>query len=257
MKIVSSDNAKIKHLKKLKQKKYRQEFGQFLVENLVIIGDGLSADYKPISLFATAEFIAKNKKDWDDIIKLSGLNDYFEISSQINKSFSNLENPSGVGAVYKITPTAKLSLDKPILYLNSLGDPGNLGAIFRSALAFGFKNIVLDETCADAYNYKTISAAKDAIFKVNIYEDKKLDLLKQIKAKMPIISTRMDLAKNIEILKKYENFCLVLGDESRGVDKDIEKMADEFIKINISPAIESLNVAAAAAIIMHYIYNES
>ncbi len=256
MKISSPDNLKIKNLKKLKQKKYRQELGQFFVENLVIINDALSAGYKPISIFATEQFSLKNKKKLERIIQESKLSDWFEISDKINKSFSDLENPSGICVVYKIPVESKLFLDKSILYLNSIGDPGNLGAILRSAVAFGFKNIILDETCADEYNFKTINASKDAIFKVNINHDKNLTFLKQIKSKMPIVSTKMSGGKNIDVLNKHKKFCLVLGDESRGVDKNIEKIADEFVKINISSDIESLNVASATAIILHSIYNK-
>ena len=257
MEITSPANLKIKNLKKLQQKKYRQEFGEFLVENLIIIRDGLKAGYRPTAIFATPQFITKNKSEFNRIIKTSGLRDYFTISEKINKLFSNLETPMGIAATYKIPKEIKLSFDQSILYLNSIGDPGNLGAIFRSALAFGFKNIILDETCADPYNFKAISAAKDAIFKVNVSYDSDLKILKQIKGNLPIISTRMTSAKNIETLRKYKNLCLVLGDESRGVDKNIEKLADEFVKINISNEIESLNVAVAAAVILHYVYNKS
>lgn len=256
MEITSLDNLKIKNLKKLSQKKYRQEFGEFLVENLIIIRDGLKAGYQPTAVFATEQFITKNKTEFEKLIKASKLKDYFTISEKINKSFSNLENPSGVAAVYKMPAKPKLSFNKPILYLNSIGDPGNLGAIFRSALAFDFKNIILDGTCADPYNFKVINAAKDAIFKVNIINDDNLKILKQLKGKMPIISTRTEQAKNIDVLKKYKNFCLVLGDESRGVAENIEKLADEFVKINMSGEIESLNVAMAATIILHYVYNK-
>ena len=256
MEITSPDNLKIKNLKKLQQKKYRQAFGEFLVENLIIIRDGLKAGYRPTAVFATPQFIAKNKSEFNRIIKASGLKDYFTISEKINKLFSNLETPMGIAAIYKIPKETKLSFDQSILYLNSIGDPGNLGTILRSALAFGFKNIILDETCADPYNYKAVGAAKDAILKVNVSYDRDLKILKQIKGHLPIISTRMERAKNINQLKKYKNLCLVLGDESQGVDKKIEKLADEFVRINISSEIESLNVATAAAIILHYVYNK-
>ena len=256
MVISSADNSKIENLKKLKLKKYREELGEFLVENLVIINDALKAGYRPISIFASEEFAKKNKVVLENITRESKLNDWFEISDKINKSFSNLENPSGLGAVYKNIEPKNLVFDKSLLYLNSIGDPGNLGTIFRSAVAFGVKNIILDETCVDQYNYKTINAAKDAIFKINIYHDKNLKLLKEIKEKMPIISTKIDGPKNINILNKHKKFCLVIGDESRGVDKNIEKLADEFLKINISGDIESLNVAMATAIILHNVYNK-
>ncbi|NCN07409.1 RNA methyltransferase [Candidatus Falkowbacteria bacterium] len=254
--ISSDDNAKIKHLKKLQLKKYREEFGEFLVENLVIIQDALAAGYKPISLFVSDEFLIKNREVVTAIANQSNLSDWFEINLKINKSFSNLDHPAGICAVYKKPTLKPISYDQSILYLNSIGDPGNLGTIFRSAVAFGFKDIILDETCVDVYNFKTIAAAKDTIFKININYDKNFTLLNKMKGQLPIVSTIMNKADNINDLNKLKNFCLVLGDESRGVDKNIEKIADKFIKINISPDIESLNVASAAAIILHSVYNK-
>ncbi len=254
--ISSPDNIKIKHLKKLQLKKYRVELGEFFVENLVIILDALKAGYKPISLFVSEEFMAKNRDTIENIISKSNLNDWFEISERINKSFSNLDNPSGICAVYQKIGVKPLSFDEPIIYLNSIGDPGNLGTIMRSAVAFGFHNLILDETCVDEYNFKTINAAKDAFFKINIFHDKNLEILKEIKNYLPIISTKMTDGNNITSLKKFDNFCLVLGDESRGVDEKIETLADNFIKINITKDIESLNVASATAIILHSIYNK-
>lgn len=256
MKITSPDNLKIKNLKKLQAKKYRKEFGEFVVENLVIISDGLKAGHKPISLFASEDFSEKNREALEKLASQSHLNDWFEISEKINKSFSSLEHPSGICAVYKIIEPKKINFNQSILYLNSIGDPGNLGTIIRSAVAYGFKEIVLDETCADEYNYKTINAAKDAIFKVNINHDKDFKILAAIKNQMPIISTRIKQAKDIDILKKYKKLCLVVGDESKGVDEKIENLAEEFIKINISADIESLNVATATAIILNSIYNK-
>ena len=254
--ISSKDNSKIKNLKKLKQKKYRESMGKFFVENLVIISDALTAGFKFDYIFLTKDFILKNKEAVKKILDKCGDDQVFIITSEVNKSFSNLENPSGVCALYSKSDNGDIDINEPIVYLNSIGDPGNLGTILRSALAFGLKNIVLDETCADLYNHKTINAAKDSIFKLNILEDENLEILKNIKQEMPIISTQLEKSKDLNILDKLEKFCIVLGDESNGVDKKIQKLEDQFVKIKMSKDIESLNVASAAAIIFYKIYNK-
>jgi RNA methyltransferase, TrmH family len=253
--ITSKDNEKIKHLKKLGAKKYREEFGEFLVENFTIIKDATLAGVKPLAIFATSEFVEKNELELEGIILDTKVESYFEIDNKINKQFSNLKNPSGICAVYEIKEGRKLETDKHIVYLNSIGDPGNLGTILRSAIAFDLKTIVLDETCADPYNYKSINSAKDAIFKVDIIFDENLEILKKIKKEMKIVSTKMDGDKDISKLDSKKPFCIVLGDESRGVDDDITKLSDEFVKIKISKDIESLNVASAGAIIFYSIYS--
>lgn len=256
LEITSKDNSKIKFLKQLGQKKYRDEAGKFLVENAVIIFDAAKAGIVFDSLFVTKNFIEKNKDKIDRMIGQSGKKEYYLIDEKINKSFSGLETAPGIAAVYQ-KPENKIDHNKPVIYLNAINDPGNLGTILRSALAFGLKNIVIDEKCADVFNSKTISAAKDAIFKLNIVFDRRREILKNIKKIMPIYSTRLEESGSIEMLKDKKLFCLVLGSESRGVDNDIREMSDGFIRLPMSGEIESLNVASAAAIIFYVIFQNS
>jgi TrmH family RNA methyltransferase len=246
-KIESKDNEKIKLLKKLKLRKYREKYNKFFVENFNIIKD---AGVGFSSLFVTQEFIDDNPKELELILKKSGAREYYIINNRLNKSFSELDNPSGICAVYE-RGKEKVDLNSRIVYLNGINDPGNLGTILRSALAFNFNNIVLDETCADMYNAKTINAAKDSIFKLNISHDKDLRILKEIKKKMKVYATRLEGGEDIVKLKKDKKLCVVLGSEARGVSREIEKMSDKFINIKINKEIESLNVAAAASIIFY------
>ena len=221
-KIASKDNAKIKELRKLGQKKYRNESGKFLVENAIIVHDATKAGIVFEAIFVTTEFTRKNKELLDLIINESGVKKYYLIDERINKSFSALDTASGIVAVYAKVEN-QIDLTGPIVYLNAINDPGNLGTILRSALAFDLKNIVIDENCADAYNPKTISASKDAIFKLNIEFDQDLKILKKIKKKMPIFSTRLERSKGLEILKDQKQFCIVFGNETHGVKKEIQE----------------------------------
>ncbi|MFA6097267.1 MAG: RNA methyltransferase, partial [Candidatus Paceibacterota bacterium] len=197
------------------------------------------------------------------IVNETKITEYYLIDEKINKSFSSMDTPPGIAAVYS-KPGNKIDHTKPIVYLNAINDPGNVGTILRSALAFDLQNIVIDERSADVYNPKTISAAKDAIFKLNIGFDKDRKFLIDLKkmsaqggpaSGWPIFTTRLEKSNGLEILNKQKLFCIVLGSESHGVDEAIRKMSDDFIRIPMSANIESLNVAASAAIIFHEIYN--
>ncbi len=253
LEITSKNNLKIKSLKQLRQKKYRDKFGKFFVENAVIIRDALKAGIFFESLFVSKDFIEKNKEKFNFILSRAKIKKYYLINEKINKSFSNLDTASGICAVYP-KKEKRIDFAKPVIYLNGINDPGNLGTILRSSLAFDLKNIVVDEKCADVYSPKTISAAKDALFKLNIVFDKNLKIYNQIKEKMKIFSTRLEKSDTPDILKSEKLFCIVLGSESRGVDKKLWETSDAFIKIQISKEIESLNVASAAAIIFYEIY---
>jgi len=235
--IKSKDNERIRLLRKLGQKKFRDKLGLFFVENLKIIEDNKVI---PEMVFSV------DKK----ILSKIDAKEKFLITSLVNKSFSLLDTPSGICAIYK-KDESLIDFKERIVYLNGINDPGNLGTILRSALAFGFNNIILDEFCADLYNPKTINASKDAIFKLNFSFDKNNRVLNEIKKKMKVFATNLAGGKDPETLKNKKQFCIILGNEARGVDAKLLKLADGFIKIDMKGDIESLNVATSASIIFY------
>jgi len=253
-KITSVDNEKIKFLKKLGEKKNRDESGQFLVENLIIIYDAILAGFMPISLFISEDLLAKSDEKLKDIIKK--FPEYFLINEKINKYFSSLSTPGGIAAVFEKIEKP-LNLNKNIIYLNAINDPGNLGTILRTAVAFNIKNIVVDEKCADIYSSKTISAAKDAIFKLNIVKDDQGKIFKQIKNEMKVYATSLEGEEDLENIFPKEKFCLILGNEANGVEEGILKEADKLVRIKMSQNIESLNVAVAAGILFREIFKQN
>ena len=244
--ITSSQNNHIKTLKKLALKKYRYELKQFTVENLTIIIDALNSGHDFETLFVTAEFITRHLDKFQFLQDKSKAS-YYIIDEALNRHYSQLDTPSGITAIYKF-PVSTLIPGQSVIYLNGISDPGNLGTIMRTALAFNFTNLVLDETCVDIYNAKTIAAAKDSIFKLNILEDSGGAWLKENKLPIYVTSASGDL--DLEDFK-VDNFCLVLGNESHGVSDEIFQMANSKIKIDISDKIESLNVSVAAAILFY------
>lgn len=245
--ITSLQNNHIKLLKKLSLKKYRMEYRQFTVENLKIIIDALKSGYDFETLFVTAEFMTRNLDKFQFLQENSQAN-YYVIDEMMSAHFSQLDTPSGITAIYKMPEQQKLTTGS-VIYLNSISDPGNLGTIMRTALAFNFKNIVLDDNCVDVYNAKTIAAAKNSFFMLNLIEDKKGDFIRE--TKLPIYVTSSYGDSDLDSFKADDNFCLVLGNESHGVSEEINNLATKKIKIDISDNIESLNVSVAAAILFY------
>jgi len=257
IKIESKDNEKIKTLKKLGVKKYRNKLNKFLVENLTIVYDALKNGNQPESLFITKSFFDNKSLKMQFILDNINIESIFLISEEVNKSFSKLKTPSGIVAIYIKEKEVKLSLDKEILYLNGINNPGNLGTILRSAVAFGINEVVIDESCADLYNSKTIQSAKDAPFKLNIVFDKKQKILKEINEKMDIFITAIDGGKDASGLFKNKNkFCVVFGSESHGVNEAVRRISNKVVNIRSNSDMESLNVAVSAGIILYEIYNK-
>lgn len=255
--IESKDSNKIKELRKLGLKKYRKKTGMFIVENFKIIQDGLENNFYFEDIIVTKSFLAKNEDELKRIVEKNNNLDVFLIADKLNKAFSALETPSGVCAVYN-NIEKEINLNKSIVYLNGINDPGNLGTILRSALALGIENVVLDETCVDLYNSKTIQAAKDAIFKLNIVFDENRKIAREIKEKMAMYVTNVEKGEDVSLVFQPQNkACIVLGNESLGVSKDLEEMADKFINIKTTSKIESLNVAISAGIIFHELFKRN
>lgn len=248
--IASPTNEKIKSLKKLMRKKNRDEAGLFLVENLVIIHDAIRAGFQPVTLFITEELEQSGDERVDYILHNS--TETYRINNRVNQAFSTLATPSRIAAVFKQPAEKTLALNANIVYLNGISDPGNLGTILRTALAFGIKTVVVDEFCADVYNPKTIQAAKESVFKLAIYGERELALFKKIKAAMPVVAAEMHGTpiQASKIIPGDSPLCLIFGNEANGIDLPLLEQADETIAIPMSGPIESLNVAVSAGIVM-------
>ncbi|MCD4694474.1 RNA methyltransferase [bacterium] len=251
--IESKENKNIKTAHKLALKKYRDKLNKFTVENWVLIQDAFESGHNFEEIFLTKEFFAKHKKEIELLKKKIDKDRFYLIDDKINKHISQLKTPSGVLAVYGRSDF-KIEEGKSVIYLNGINDPGNLGTILRTCLAFNFKNVIIDDRCADIYNYKTINAAKDSLFKINFLKDINKEWINN--SELPIYVTLPNRGKSLKEFSLIENFCLVLGGEGNGIDEEIVKMAKEKINIKTSPSIESLNVAISASIILYEFFNK-
>lgn len=251
-KITSKDNPEIKKLKKLSQKKYRKEFSSFFVENFVIIKDSFSAGFKMEKIFLTEDFLKNNHREIELFKDKIGESNIDIIDEKINKSISSLDCPTGIVAEYKILKKQPV-LEGPQIFLNGISDPGNLGTIFRTCLAFGFENVVCDKGCVDMYNSKTISAAKDSIFKLNIQEGVDFFSYFENLKDFPVFIAEASSGRDVSTASFPDKYILVFGSESHGVDAEILKIADEKINIKINKNLESLNVSSALAIFLYEI----
>ncbi len=240
--ITSLTNPTIKKIVKLRtDKKYRQEENQVIVAGEKIIFE-LSKKFKFITL------IISDKKSSYEKIKAENL---IFVSDNIMKKITNNKSPEGIAAVIEIPKEQKLKNPKRILVLDKIADPGNLGTLIRSALAFSFDAIILLPNSADPYNEKALSAARSATFFIPIFFmslDELEKMAKDLKASFLIAD--MD-GENVNKIKFQEPCFLVLSNESHGISswtKDYKK-----VSIPISKDIESLNVAIAGSICMYEI----
>ena len=233
--ITSKQNAKVKYCLKLHQQSFRDEEQKFLVEGEHLLEMALQNN-------AVLEVYTLKKRNLPESV-----NQYL-VNEDILKKIAFTMNPQGVVAVCKMPKEKEISSDK-VLLLDDVSDPGNLGTIFRTALAFGYKDILLTKHCCSAYNEKAIQASQGAIFLLTLH--KNFELSKMKKNGYQIVSTEIKGSVDLDSFKPEEKHILVLGNESRGVSQELLDISDARVRIKIKE-IESLNVGVAAGIVMHH-----
>lgn len=236
----------IDFLIKLQKKKYRDEYGRFVVENPKVIFEEYS---NPLldSIYVTDNFYIANE---DQMVFKS----IYRLSERDLKNISSQVTPVGMVALFKMpTPQKFIFKSKHVLILDNIADPGNMGTIIRTADWFGFNHLFLSDNCVDIYNPKVVAASMGSIFNVSINQDVDLkSFIKDLKSegyKIVVTDLRGD---NFDIVKG-DKIAVVIGSEARGVDKEIINLADERFKIMKSGKAESLNAAVAAGIVMNKI----
>lgn len=232
----SINNEKIKKLKKLKEKKYRDEEDMFLVEGKHLTGEAFNNGY-------LIELLVPENSDYKLDIETN------QISENIVKYLSDLKSGAGIFGICK---KKKMVLKEgKILVLDSVQDPGNMGTIIRSSVAFNVDTIVINEKCADIYSDKVIRASQGMIFSTNIIKENLEEFIQKIKKTHKVFATKVDGGKSLKCIEKTENFVIIMGNEGQGVSKDLLKKADEYLYIPMNKKCESLNVAVATSIILY------
>lgn len=254
--ITSASNSTIKKIKNLYRRKQRWAKKMFLIEGIKIVEESIDNDYS-----------IKNIVYSDDLFDVQGGEVFFNrikhderlihVPRKLYREISDMESPQGILGVVEfqinLIENASLNDKTCILLLDKVKDPGNMGAIIRTADAFGIDGVIVTEGCVDIYNSKVVRATMGSIFRVPIYnESNGVEIIKELKKKgLLIYSTSLEESKYIQNVDFNKSCVLIIGNESRGVSQDIIALADELIKIPMPGGAESLNAAIASSIIMY------
>ena len=233
----SIENKKIKNIKKLNTKKYRDEFNEFLIEGEHLVQEA----YKNGIL---KEIILEENTDIDIDIEKS------YVTSSVLKYISELDNPSKIMGICK--KIDKKNIGNKILMLDGIQDPGNFGTIIRSSVAFNIDTIVLSRECVDLYNSKVLRATQGMIFNVNIVEKDLVELVPNLKKDgYKVYGTKVNGGKSLKNVERCEKFAIIMGNEGRGVHSSLLDLCSDYIYIDMNSACESLNVGVATSIILY------
>lgn len=251
--ITSKENKIIKHIIKLKEKKYRKEYNEYIIEGAKIVQEAIQekAKIKQIIISENAintDLIQNHLKE--ELQKI----DYIQVPSKIFKLISEVEKPQGILAIIeKKKQEENIDVNQDIiLALDDLQDPGNLGTIIRTADSVGLKQILISKGTTEAYNPKVIRSTMGAIFRVKIIECENLkETLKRLqKNNFKIMVTDLNTDKSIYDIKLQKKV-IIIGNEANGVSEEIKNIADTRAIIPMFGKTESLNASIATGVILY------
>ena len=232
----SINNEKIKNIKKLQTKKYRDLENKFFIESEHLVEEAYNSGVLDTLI------ISENSNFKLDINTIT-------VSETVKKYISELESPKDVMGIC-IKKEGKIKGNR-ILILDGIQDPGNLGTIIRSSVAFNVDTIILSNDTVDLYNSKVVRASQGMLFKTNIVKGNLLEIIPSLKEQgYKVYATNVENGNDVKDIKN-EKIAIVMGNEGSGVKKEIFDLSDKYIYIKMNENCESLNVAVATSIILY------
>jgi len=239
--IESINNEKIKRYSKLLNKKYRDQTNLYLVSTDHIVKEALKNNLVV------------------EIFLLNGIENQYGNVTYVTKSvmrkLRNINKLPNVVAVVKKSEEKKIKGN--VIMLDGLQDPGNVGTIIRSAVAFNIDTIIFGDNTVDLYNEKVIRASEGMLYNVNIVKSNLINAINLLKEKeYTIIGTKVDNGKNIKDIN-LNKYAFIAGNEGAGINTKLLDLCDEYVYIKMNESCESLNVGVATSIIMYEINNKN
>ncbi|MEA1959701.1 MAG: RNA methyltransferase [Bacillota bacterium] len=247
--IQSTDNQTIKLVNKLKTKKHRNEQGLFFVEGLRLVEEFVGRPKLVKALFVETSLLDSMKE------LVEPLDDRcFQIDARLMKQICSTQTPQGLAAIVEKPRwdfNDVFKRDGMIVILDKVSDPGNMGSILRTCWALDVNGVLLSSGCVDPFSPKVVRSTMGGILNVPLFQDAGSREWKSLKeADFQFVGTNVQADHNYFEMDLKGKCALVMGNEAFGVGQELTMCCDQFIKIPMNANVDSLNVAAACAIII-------
>lgn len=242
--------SKLKYIQSLGHKKFRDEAGVFLVEGPKMVAEILQDKLLTVTgLYALQDWIAANEQL---VQQVPGTVEVIAIDEISLAKISQLTTPNKVVAVVRQQPLlSAVDTLELALVLDTIQDPGNLGTIIRIADWFGIRQLVCSQECADRYNPKVVQSTMGSIARVGFYYTDLPGFLK-VNTGTPVYAAALD-GVPVQNLGKLSTGLLVIGNESKGISKEVMELVNVRVTIPRIGMAESLNAAVATGIILSHV----
>lgn len=236
--ITSRSNQLVKNILSLREKKYRRERGEYVVEGLKPVREAVASG-RAVRLIVVSESY-RGELFLPDLVQI--------VSDSVFEKLSEEVTPQGILAVLALEEEKLVPPAGNCLLLDGISDPGNLGTILRTANAAGFEDIYLIG-CADAYSPKCVRASMSGIFFVRVRSGGAEEVL-SVLSDIPLLCADMD-GEDVFSFEPPQRFCLVIGNEANGVSERVRSACSQTVKIPMRETCESLNAGVSAGILMY------
>jgi len=251
--IVSPDNAKIKSVRSLENRKrarYREK--RYLIEGSRLVAQALEQGCQPVLCFCTEAFISARQNQSLVQALIEGDTSVWQVSPSIMSSMSDTTTPQGIIAIAPMQE-AEITLAMGatlLLVLDSIRDPGNLGTILRTALATGVEAVLLSKGCVDPYSPKVVRAGMGAHFALPIFPMQSWpDIARLVTGKRCLLADAQGVRTCWEVDWTVPS-ALFIGSEAHGAGPQAQELAQCTVRLPMAEGMESLNAAIAAAVFL-------
>ena len=243
MVIKSCGNPLVKELSALKDKKFRNLSGTFLVEGGKMVRECIASGLKVKRLILREDYAGE---EYDFPAVVLGVDAF--------KAVCDAVTPQGIAAEVFLPQGALYPPKGSCLLLDGVSDPANVGAIIRTAVASGYEELYLAD-CADPFSPKSVRASMSGVFYANLMRGTRQEILTAL-AGVPLIAADMD-GENVFTFSSPQKFALCIGNEGNGLSKEVSSRAEYTVKIPMDSRTESLNAAVSAGILMYVLKQKS
>ena len=259
--ITSFSNPKVKAIRKLEHKKYREASGEFFIEGLHIVGEAVQTGAPIQSLVIAPDLLVS--EFGQSLTKHSAVKDVekIEVSAEIFEKIAHKANPQGIGAIVRQNWGAikTLTAKKGDLWvaLDEIADPGNLGTTMRTADAVGCRGLILLGSSTDPHDPTAVKASMGSIFSLCLVQtDWEKFLGWQVENNFNLIGTSDRAETDYQAIHYQRPVILLMGSERHGLPNEMINACDALARIPMAGRADSLNLAVATAVMLYEIYNQ-
>lgn len=260
--ITSFANQKIKLIRKLEQKKHRQETGLCFIEGLRTVGEAVQTGAQVEELVIAPELLVS---DFGQSLlthpAVQNL-EHIEVSTEVFQKIAHKEGPQGIGAIIKqqwrVLEQVDIKPNDLWVALDAISDPGNLGTIMRTAEAVGCCGVILLGNSTDPYDPTAVKASMGALFSLVLIKSDWNSFQKwQVTRKINLIGTSDNAKMDYQSPTYQRPLILIMGSERHGLSEAMQSACDHMVFIPMKGRSDSLNLAVATAVVLYEIFTQT